>query len=495
MSPRLLVTSSWVPALVTALAAVMVLLSCDVPVSELAAYLAYLGLGVALPGVFTWRLLLRRLHDDEDRRPTWFEDLSLGTALGFGVQLPFFLLGVAIGVPLLVLAFPVLALGLSATPLGRAVWALPTARVQPAVAWGLAAVSVYGLVWLRHNVFPLRPLSLPPYRVPGVDETFHQALIAEIAHHFPPEMPFLLDTRLDYHWFVHAQIATSRFLTDVDSVTMLRLVLPVALMLLIVAGLGAVAMRLAERPIAAVIAPALLVSGAFHLLGTEYPTGSFIEPFLTVRYVTSPSQTYGVLMSMPAVMLILEVLRPQHRVPRGVWVALAHHPAGPFGGQGDLPPDLPLRRARRMGGAAAAAPPGRPAGNGSGRPDRGGHCLRPGGDLRRGHRVARPRPARHRGRCPGESEPAHHPVTTAAMTATLLTSWLLYGVGAVGLLPRRGWLDARAVFLLVCVPAGITVGAAVLPLRPGAAVVPAVGGRARWCSSRRGVCRACCPSP
>jgi hypothetical protein len=43
------------------------------------------------------------------------------------------------------------------------------------------------------------------------------------------------------------------------------------------------------------------------------------------------------------------------------------------------------------------------------------------------------------------------------MGGTLLTGWLLYGIGVVGLLPRRGWLDARAVFMLVCVPAGITV--------------------------------------
>ena len=41
------------------------------------------------------------------------------------------------------------------------------------------------------------------------------------------------------------------------------------------------------------------------------------------RFVTSPSQSYGVMMSMPAVMLLLEVLRPQRRAPRLTWLALA----------------------------------------------------------------------------------------------------------------------------------------------------------------------------
>ena len=131
-----LLSPSWLPLLVTVLAAAAVLVRNDVPLADVTAYTAYVAFGVAVPGVFTWRLLLRRLHVDEDGSPTWFEDLSLGTIMGFGVQLPFFLLGVAIGVPLLVLVFPVAVLALSATPLGRDVWTLPTARCGTPAATG-----------------------------------------------------------------------------------------------------------------------------------------------------------------------------------------------------------------------------------------------------------------------------------------------------------------------------------------------------------------------
>lgn len=457
MPLRRLVTASWPPALLTTLATAVVLVRFGVPPLDVVVYAAYVALGVALPGVFTWRLLTRSLHTSDERRPTWFEDLSLGTILGFGIQLPFFLLGVAIGLPLLVLLLPVLALALSATPFGRAVWSMPTARVHSGVAWGLAGVSIFGLAWLRHNVFPIRPLSLPPNRTPSIDETFHQALIADIAHRFPPQLPFLLDTRLDYHWFVHAQIATSRYATGVDSVVTLRVLLPATLLLLIVAGLGAVALRLAERPLAAVLAPALLVVGAFHLLGPDYHAGTYTEPFMSWRYVSSPSQTYGVMMSMPVVMLILEVLRPERVRSRGVWVALGITLLALSGSKATFLPiflcgaigvwGVRLLLQRRVDRAASGVVVLVAVATlfaqfvifgGS----TGGLRLEPFGTVEAALM---------------SQDLRDTPASRLAMTGTLLAGWLMCGVGAYGLVARRRWLDGRAVFLLVCVPAGLTV--------------------------------------
>lgn len=177
---------------------------------------------------------------------------------------------------------------------------------------------MYGLAWLGRNAFALRPLDLPT----SIDETFHHALISETAHRFPPQIPFLLDTRLDYHWFVHAQIATSDHATGLGPITMLREVMPSVSMGLAVLGLGAVALRLTGRPFAAAVAPALLVAGAYQLMGPHYHVSLFYEPFLSRRFV-SPMQPYGVVMSMPALMLILEVLRPDRRAGRLTWLALA----------------------------------------------------------------------------------------------------------------------------------------------------------------------------
>ena len=235
MPLRRVMSTTWPPILITAVFSVALLLHYDVSFLDIVRYALYLSIGVSLPGVLAWRMLLSHLHtgdlvavsevsadtgepiDSEDRPgPSWFEDLSLGTIFGFGIQLPVYLLGVWIGLPFLVIALPIAAVAVSLTPYGRSIWALPTGDLDVRASWALAATTIYGMAWLGRKAFALRPLDLPDNKPPSIDETFHQALISETAHRFPPEIPFLLDTRLDYHWFVHAQIATSDTSTGLD---------------------------------------------------------------------------------------------------------------------------------------------------------------------------------------------------------------------------------------------------------------------------------------
>ena len=420
-------------------------------------FAAYVAVCVALPGIFTWRLLLRRLHVGDDTPPTWFEDLSLGAIFGFGLQLPVYIVGLLLGVPLLVLALPVVVLVLSATPFGRRVWTMPTARLDWRASWVLSGVFVYGLSWLATNVFTDRPMWLPPNRTPSVDETFHQALVAELSHRFPPEAPFLLGTRLDYHWFVHAQIATARWVTHIDSVVMLRQLMPALTLLLTVLGLAAVALRLTKRPSAAVIAPALLVAGGFNLLGPRYPTWTFLEPFMSQRYISSPSQSYGVMVSLPALMLIVEVLRPQKRPNRAVWVALALALLALSGAKATFMPlflcgaiavwviHLVAHRAidrtvsALVGLLFATAV--------------FAQVVLFGGQSGAMSFV----PMRTVGRALSDQGLKITPTASIIMGLTLLVSWLLYGVGAIGLIPRGRWRDARALWMLVAISAGITI--------------------------------------
>ena len=182
---------------------------------------------------------------------------------------------------------------------------------------------VYAVAWLARYVFTLRPLSLPPYKTTSVDETLHEALISELLHRFPPEVPYLLGTRLDYHWFVHAQMAADEWVTGLASNLLLAQLMPVAMVAFTVLGLGAAALRLSGRPLAAVVAPALLVAGVFTLMGPHFDAGNVFEPFMSWRYVSSPSQAYGVMMALPVIVLILEVLRPDRKAARLTWLALA----------------------------------------------------------------------------------------------------------------------------------------------------------------------------
>jgi hypothetical protein len=416
----------------------------------------YLLLAVALPGVFCWRLLLRTLHDDE-RPPTWFEDLSLGTIFGFGVQLPFYLLGVWIDHPHLFLVVPFLVVVLSIVlGFGRRVWTMPTGRVDARVSWGISLITLYGVGWLSHYIFRLRPLTLPPYKTPSVDETFHQSLIAELLHRFPPQIPFLLDTRLDYHWFVHAQMAADHWSTGLDSDLMLRELMPVAMIALTAAGLGAVALRLTGRPIAAVVAPALLVVGAYNLMGPHYDAGTFTEAFMSRRYVSSPSQAYGFMMALPAILLMLEVLRPERKAAKSTWVALFLAMLALSGSKATFLPlflcgavallliQLVFRRtfdrtvALLTGMVLVVTIWAQVVLFGS-----------TSGGLRVQFFATSTAALRNQ-------HIAVSPTARIVMTATLLISWLLYGAGVVGLFKNQLWRDRRAIYLTFTVLAGVS---------------------------------------
>lgn len=458
MPLRRLATSAWVPMAATTIGIVAILLNSGVAAGDLGRYGLYLAGAVALPGIFAWRLLLARFHTDEDPPPTWLEDLSLGTIFGFGIQLPVYLVGVWLGVPLLFLVLPAVVLGISlATPGGRRVWALPAGRVDIRAAWALALVILYGVGWLARNLFFLRPLSLPPYRTPSIDETFHQALIAELAHRFPPQIPFLLGTPLDYHWFVHAQLAASSWVTRIQSDVMLRQILPATLLALTVLGLAAVGLRLTGRPLVAVVAPALLVAGGLYLTGPHYPAWEFHESYLSKRLVSSPSQTYGFMMALPAILLILEVLRPDRRASRLTWFTLALTLFALAGAKATFIPlflcgalALWLLRLivdrtfdRTVSGllvlliiAAIFAQVVLFGGNS------GALSFAPFMTVESAVAAQRM---------------ADTPVTHVAMAVSLLIGWLLYGVGVVGLSRQRRWRDPRAIWMLASIPPGIVV--------------------------------------
>jgi hypothetical protein len=459
MRLRDVVSSSWLAMLVTATGVSAIMLGSGVQAGQLGRYALYLALAVALPGVFAWRLLLTEFHlRPDDAPPTWFEDLSLGTIFGFGTQLPVYVVGLLFGAPLLFGVLPVLVLIVSvATPLGRRTWALPTRRLDVRAAWALAGVVLYGLSWLARNVFSLRPLSLAAFQTPSVDETFHQALISELMHRFPPQSPYLLGTPMDYHWFSHAQLAATRWTTGIELTVLIRQLFPAAVLTLTVLGLGAVALRLSGRTVAAFIAPALLVAGGFHLLGPDYATWAYTESYLSKRLMSSPSQTYGFAMALPATLLILEVLRPDRRPSRLIWVSLALSLVALAGAKATFLPifacgalALLLVRLvfRRTLDRTAAALTGLLViatafaqlvlfGGNSGALDL--EPFKTVGNAVRNQGIA------------------DTPGARIAMTATLLIGWLLYGMGVLGLTREQRWRDSRAVWMLWCIPPGIVV--------------------------------------
>ena len=456
--------SSWTVVVLTVIAASAILLHGGIAFTDIVLIALYVVFFIGLPGVFTWRWLLQGLHRRQNP-PTWFEDLSLGTIFGFGLQLPVYLVGLIIGFPWLVGALPIAVVVAACFPFGRRVTQLPNSRLDWRASWGLGAVVGYGMVFLSQRAFVLRPMSDPPFKTRSIDETFHQALIGELSHRFPPKIPFVDGVGLDYHWFVHAQMATMKWITGVDAVPLLRQLMPMVIMLLLVPGLGAVALRLTRRPSVAVVAPALLLAGAFHLFGQYYEVRQFIEPFMSERFVSSLSQSYGALLALPLLMLMFEVLRPKVAATRGTWVALVIALFALSGAKATFLPVflcggiavvvLRLFMTRRF--------------------DRTSLALTAwlfvatvfaqrvlfGGQS--GAMLWAPMESPSRMLTP--TDVPDTAFMTVVLAIAMLIAWLLYGVGAVGLARAGRWKDPRVLLAIGAIPAGIAIP--FLFFRPG----------------------------
>lgn len=449
--------TSWPPVVTTAIVGTAILVASGMQLVDVVKIAIYVVVFIAFPGVFVWRAMLAHLHRAKVG-PTWLEDLSLGTIFGFGLQLPVYIVGVLIGHTRIVMLIPVVVALLLVTRRGRRVWTLPTGRFGWRGSWVLAGVFLYGLAYLARRVFVVRPMSIPLDHSPSVDETFHQALVAELAHHFPPQSPYLLGTPLDYHWFVHAQMAAARWVTGVDSVVMIRQLFPALLLLLTVLGLAAVALRLTRHRVGAVLAPALLVAGGFTMLGMHYPSGIFVEPFMSRRYVQSPSQSYGEMIALPAILLILEVLRPRRKPRLVTWIALILSLLALSGAKATFMPiflfgSIVLWLARLVMKR---------------RVDKNASLLvvivfavtlfaqfvlfggQTGGLMWMPLETAR--------KAVVQLGIEATPLAVTLMSLTLLVAWLLYGVGAIGLFLRGRWRDPRALWMLFAIPSAIGVG-------------------------------------
>ncbi len=136
------------------------------------AFTAYTLLAGTLPGTLLYRLMMRR--------PGHIGiDASAGTAVGFAVEIPVYLLARALDAPLAVLAWPVATLALFvAVPSLRRHWRGSGERMPAGVSWALAVFALYLLVGSAFNVWRIQPLSGALANAPYVDMPFQIALVA-----------------------------------------------------------------------------------------------------------------------------------------------------------------------------------------------------------------------------------------------------------------------------------------------------------------------------
>ncbi|GAA3444119.1 hypothetical protein GCM10018955_35570 [Planomonospora venezuelensis] len=307
---------AWLPAgLVTVLIGAA-LVSHDVSVRDLASFAGYLVVGVTVPGVLVLRALL-------GGRRTLAEELAAGTALGYAVEVFVYIGGRAAGVPLLVVAWPVVTYGVFlAVPRLRGHWRGRGACPRPPVwwSWSVAAVMAYLIAGPALNVFVRYDITQPGLWANGADMPYHLSLVGELRHHMPPTVPAVAGEPLLYHWFVYAHLAAASWVTGIEPMVLLfRLgMVPMLAGLLVLVGVTG------RRLTGSWLGGVLTVVGTVFLKPPNLHQGpNWLLTYGGIQDIgwTSPTQTFGALLFAPVVLLLLDLLG-RGRGGWGRWVLL-----------------------------------------------------------------------------------------------------------------------------------------------------------------------------
>jgi hypothetical protein len=303
----------WLPVALAFLAGWLVLTGVGVSSAEVLVFTAYVAVALVLPGTLLWRLVAG------DRPRLFVADLVCGAGLAYAVELFTYLLSRWIGHPRLVMLWPVVVVGLSLLPRWRArAWRPANTERAPALwSWAMTGIVAVAVAFLTRDIWRVNPISPTGLRYPYVDQPYHLSLVAELREHFPISSPTVAGQPLYYHWFVHAEIAATSWVTGIDPEVLLDRLSLLPMTVLVLLGAAVLARSLTRSSWLALLAPALLVTGGLtvDLLGGA----SFLTPILYI----SPTNTFAQALLVPALAMLLPMIRSA-RVPTGrEWVALA----------------------------------------------------------------------------------------------------------------------------------------------------------------------------
>ncbi len=303
-----LLGSSLLPAVLMGAAAVAVLLRYDVAPRDLLAFTAYLLLCLALPGV----LLVRALWP---ARRTAAEEIALGLALGYAVEVLVYIAARAAGHPLSVLAWPAATYALFlGVPRLRRHWRRPQRRPAPLWwSWALALVMFYLLALGVLTFLGKNAIAWPAMATSYIDMPYHLALVGELRAHMPPTVPAVAGEPLFYHWFVYAHLAAAGWVTGIDPVVLLfRLGMP-PMMAAITVLFGMVGRRVTGSYAGSLVALAgtvlMTAPNLYHGVNVGTLTWRGFQSW------TGPSQTFGALLFAPVVLLAIDLSAARRRDP------------------------------------------------------------------------------------------------------------------------------------------------------------------------------------
>lgn len=283
----------WLPGVVLAAFAVVILRVCNTPLSAIGLYGVGLVLTVLLPGMLVVRAL-------RGRPRTLVSDLSIGFCAGLALQLIAWALFTLAGIGHLLFLWPLLVIvPMAVVPSLRHVWTLRPYKghIHPVTAWtGVLAMALAVPSILANFVTN----SLPPSRW-YPDTYWHLSVAAELVHTVTPVVPQLASDPFAYHWFANAHFAAMSLTTGVDLILVVGRLWIFPILFAAAGILMAAADSLVGRSWPGVAASLLLFSTA------QIPVGSWLT-MQGMESITllSPSQVFA----LPLTVFVIEAAIP-----------------------------------------------------------------------------------------------------------------------------------------------------------------------------------------
>ncbi|MEO7000109.1 MAG: hypothetical protein ABI112_18690 [Terracoccus sp.] len=272
------------------------------PLGDVARLLAYVVLGVVVPGTLAHKALRGTLG-------SWVADLSLGAALGLALELMAWAIASLLDIRELLWLWPALSLGLLASRTTRSrILSRPDRSWHPLSSGVVAAACVLVVVQLDRTF--MQAYELPPSGHPYFpDLLWHMGLASEATRSLPLGTPqAFVAGPLRYHWFSNAHIAAESMIsgTDVPTLVLRLWFVPVAICAVTLTAV--LAERISGRSWAGALAAWLVVSTL------SFPFWRGIVSATNHLNPLSPSQLFSLPLTLLLMVALVDLVRGSGKV-------------------------------------------------------------------------------------------------------------------------------------------------------------------------------------
>ena len=296
-APQKAPAKNWLPFVVALAGTAGSLLYYDVPAGDLLKFAAYTLLAGTLPGTLIWRAL-------RGGPGVLALDAAFGTVAGFVIELPVYLLARAAGVPLAVLAWPVLTLVLFLILPGlRRYWRGSGQRLPVGVSWTVAIAMLYCMGRAMALTFRSTAVTDPHRLAMILDFPFQFALVGLFKNRVALDVPWVDGVGLSYHWYVYPHGAAASWITGIEPEMLVLRLLVVPMIAAFLLVLVALAHRLSGRWWVGALAVALTLAGTAI---SPYAWGDrpMYNGVITEHFWQSPTQAYAALLCAAALYVL-----------------------------------------------------------------------------------------------------------------------------------------------------------------------------------------------